>query len=197
MISLDSHIEAILFFKSEPLDIKEVAIMTGKDESEIRNAVSTLEDRLSKTGLRLVRNGDSIAMGTAPELGEFFKKLQKEELNKTLGKASLETLTIILYQSPVSKSEIDYVRGVNSGFILRNLLIRGLIEREVNPKDRRTFLYSPTFNLLSHMGLSKISELPEYENVRKEIEEFKRTFYSPEEAPLSTQPFLVDEKNEL
>jgi segregation and condensation protein B len=75
---------------------------------------------------------------------------------KDLGKAGLETLSIILYQGPISRAEIDYIRGVNSNFILRNLLIRGLIERVENPHDQRSFLYKPTLELISYLGLSKI-----------------------------------------
>ncbi|MDE2041410.1 MAG: SMC-Scp complex subunit ScpB, partial [Patescibacteria group bacterium] len=70
--------------------------------------------------------------------------------------------------------------GVNSQFILRNLLIRGLVERAENPGDARSFLYRTTLQLLSHLGISKIEDLPEYEAVRKDIEAFKQS--TPESA---------------
>ena len=175
-MELDARIESILFWKSEPLRADELSKALGVKKDEIEEALSILEKRLVKTGLRLIRKEDSVMLGTAPEASELIQKLQKEELSKDLGKATLETLTIILYESPVSKSDIDYVRGVNSGFILRSLLIRGLIEREANPKDKRTFLYRPTFDLLSFMGLAQVTELPEYGAVREEIHQFKKEF---------------------
>ena len=174
--TLDSKIEAILFFKSEPVSIKTLIEILSEKDVEIEHALVALEMRLAGGGIRLIRNGDSVMLGTAPYHGELLEKLQKEELNKNLGKAGLETLTIVLYQAPVSKSEIDYTRGVNSGFILRNLLVRGLVLRKVNEKDKRTFLYYPTIELLSFMGLSKSAELPEYGEVRQEIREFKKEF---------------------
>jgi segregation and condensation protein B len=98
--------------------------------------------------------------------------LTKEELTRDLGKAGLETLSIILYQGPISRANIDYIRGVNSQFIVRNLLIRGLIDRVENPKDARSYIYKTTIDLLSHLGISKIEELPEYEQVRKDIDSY-------------------------
>jgi chromosome segregation and condensation protein ScpB len=75
-------------------------------------------------------------LGTVPEASELIEKIIKDELTRELGKSSLETLTIILYKSPIAKPEIDYIRGVNSNYILRNLLVRGLVEKISNPKDQ-------------------------------------------------------------
>ncbi len=77
----------------------------------------------------------------------------------------METLAIILYQGPVKRSQIDYVRGVNSQFILRNLLVRGLIDRSLDPADERVFVYSPSLELLSYLGVSSVKDLPEFEKV--------------------------------
>ena len=109
-------------------------------------------------------------LGTSPENHDLIEKLKKDELSKDIGKAGLETLSIVLYRGPVRKSEIDYIRGVNSGSILRNLMIRGLIERKSDEKDQRSFLYVPTFDLLSFLGISELNELPEYEKVKTELE---------------------------
>jgi segregation and condensation protein B len=84
--------------------------------------------------------------------------------------AGLETLSIVLYLGPVSRSEIDYIRGVNSNFILRNLLMRGLVERIEHETDKRSLKYRPTFELLSFLGIGSVEELPEYETTRAEIE---------------------------
>jgi segregation and condensation protein B len=103
------------------------------------------------------------------------EELQKEELSRDLGRAGLETLTIILYKGPISRREIDYIRGVNSGFILRNLLIRGLIERAESQTGERSFSYKPTLALLEYLGISKRDDLPEYEVAFKKLEEFSKT----------------------
>ncbi|HEY4498607.1 MAG TPA: SMC-Scp complex subunit ScpB, partial [Candidatus Paceibacterota bacterium] len=121
-----------------------------------------------------VRKEDEVMLGTAPELSELIQTLTKEELSKDLGKAGLETLSIILYFGPITRSEIDYIRGVNSTFVLRTLLIRGLIERVQNKADQRSFLYKPTFELLSHLGIKDIQHLPEYKVARNELEAFRK-----------------------
>lgn len=172
-ILLSSQIEAILFFKAEPLSIKRLTQILKKDEEEVRNAVRELREELKGRGLALVEWEDEVTLGTSKDVSHLIETLTKEELTKDLGKAGLETLSIILYQGPLSRADIDYIRGVNSNFILRNLLIRGLIERVENPRDQRSFLYKPTLELISHLGLSHITELPDYDAVQKDIEAFK------------------------
>jgi segregation and condensation protein B len=78
----------------------------------------------------------------------------------------------VLYHGPISRREIDYVRGVNSAFILRNLLVRGLVEKTDAKEGERSFTYKPTLELLSHLGVTKIEEFPEYEQVKNELREF-------------------------
>ena len=178
---LSAQIEAILFYKAEPLSVKRLAQILNKDEREIKNAVRELREELKGRGLTLVEWEDEITLGTSKEMAPIIETLLKEELVKDLGKASLETLSIILYQGPISRAEIDYIRGVNSSFILRNLLIRGLIDKIENPKDQRSFLYKPTLDLISHLGLAHIAELPDYEMVRNDIESFKKETQEPHE----------------
>jgi len=86
----------------------------------------------------------------------------KEEFKENLSPASLETLSIIVYLGPLSRAEIDYYRGVNSSFILRSLLIRGLIERYSDPKRANVYLYVSSFDLLKYLGVSKKEDLPDY-----------------------------------
>jgi segregation and condensation protein B len=174
-ISLSAQIEAVLFYKAEPLSVKKLGQILKKEEQEIKNAIKELKEDLRGRGLTLIEWEDEVSIGTAKDVSGLIETLTKEELAKDLGKAGLETLSIILYQGPLSRADIDYIRGVNSTFILRNLLIRGLIERVDNPKDQRSFLYKPTIELLSHLGLSSITELPDYESVRNDILTFKNT----------------------
>ncbi len=166
---LDAQIEAILFWKGEPIKLKKLASILNKTDEEIKNGLAELGKNIEKRGVQLVYNEDEVMLGTRNELNALIEGLIKEDLVRDLGKAGLETLSIIVYRGPVTRRDIDYIRGVNSNFILRNLLVRGLIEKVVNPKDERSFLYKPTFQLLSYLGLSTIEELPEYAEVRKEI----------------------------
>ena len=170
---LEKKIEAVLFWKGEPVSIKKLAQIFEKSEEEITAILAVLETNLASRGIVLVRKEDEVALGTSKEVSEIIEKLTKEELIKDLGKAGLETLSIIIYQGPLSRAEIDYVRGVQSNFILRNLMIRGLVEKVSNPKDQRSFLYKPTFELLNFMGVSKVEDMPEYAQARAEIESYK------------------------
>ncbi|MDD4803931.1 MAG: SMC-Scp complex subunit ScpB [Candidatus Pacebacteria bacterium] len=171
--SLEKQIEAVLFWKGEPISIKKLSQIFSKTEEEISNAVKQLEEKLVDRGITLIFKEDEVTLGTSKEVSEIIEKLTKEELVKDLGKAGLETLSIIIYQGPISRAEIDYIRGVQSNFILRNLMIRGLVEKVTNPKDQRSFLYKPTFEMLSYLGVSKIEEMPEYLAAKAEIESYK------------------------
>lgn len=191
-MTLDAKIESILFWKAEPISISKIAKILEISEEEVKGAIENLEKNLQGRGLALVMKDDEVTLRTAPEMSGVIEKLTKEELSRDLGKAGLETLSIILYQGPISRKEIDYIRGVNSNFIVRNLLVRGLIEKVENPKDQRSFLYKPTFELLSFMGISKIEDLPEYATVKKELEVFSAT----EEKEKDLEPVTLDETSD-
>jgi len=173
-MDLSKKIEAILFWKGEPISIKKLSAAVSATEEETKSAVDALENSLKERGLVIVKKEDEVMLGTSPDLSSLIEKLTKEELVRDLGKAGLETLSIVLYQGPISRSEIDYIRGVNSTFILRNLMIRGLVERVQNPGDQRSFLYKATFDLLQYLGVSKIEDLPEFSQVKADIESFKK-----------------------
>ena len=120
------------------------------------------------------------------------EKLTKEELVKDLAVRS-ETLSIIIYQGPLSRAEIDYIRGVQSNFILRNLMIRGLVEKIPNPKDQRSFLYKPTFEFLSYLGVTKIEEMPQFAEAKAEIENYKNTAKVEEAKEAAAEEITVQE----
>ena len=171
---IEKQIEAILFFKGEPVKIKELSNFLKISEKNIRAALENLKEQLKGRGICLMEKDDSVMLGTTPELSELIEHIRKEELKKDIGKAGLETLSIILYRSPIGRSEIDYIRGVNSTFILRALMVRGLVERISNPKDARSFFYKPTFELLSFLGISNINELPNFDKAKEELEIFAK-----------------------
>jgi segregation and condensation protein B len=163
-MNLDVKIEAILFWKNEPMSRRRLGEILKVSPGELDQALNDLKEKLRERGIVLVEKEGEVALGTNSSLSDLLENLQKEELNKDLSKASLETLSIILYKNGATRSEIDYIRGVNSNFILRALSVRGLVEKAQDPKDQRRYIYKPTFNLLSYMGLSDIRDLPEYES---------------------------------
>jgi segregation and condensation protein B len=189
-MTLDAKIEAVLFSKAEPMALSKLAKIFSTSTEEIEEALKILDEKLLGRGVALVRKDDEVTLRTSPESSALIETLAKEELTRDLGKAGLETLSVILYQGPISRRDIDYIRGVNSNFILRNLMIRGLVEKIENPKDHRSFLYRPTFELLSFLGVSKIENLPEYSSVKKEVENFSATTEKTE----SIEPNLPTEK---
>ncbi len=168
-MKLHLSLEALLFFKNEPISVKKIATTLEKSEEEITEALTLVETTYAERGIRLMRNGNEVMFATAPEASTLIEKITKDELTRDLGKAGLEVLSIILYKGPVARREIDYIRGVNSNFIIRNLLIRGLIEKTESKEGERSFTYKPTFELLSYMGVSSAHELPEYEKMQAEI----------------------------
>lgn len=170
-MELESKIEGLLFYKNEELKIDKLASLLDVSVEQINEALAKLENSLSSRGIVLMRKNDSVILGVNSELSPIIETIRKDEISKELTKASLETLSIILYKNNVSRSEIDYIRGVNSSFILRNLLVRGLIEKIVDPKDTRRMLYRPSLDALSFMGITSIDKLPNYEEIQKQLQD--------------------------
>jgi len=173
-LPLDAQIEALLFFKGEPVTIKNMAELLEVSTQEIEIALNSLEQNLMNRGLTLVHEEQMVMLGTSASASSLIEKIVKEEIVKDLGKAGLETLAIILYKQKVSKREIDYIRGVNSSFIIRNLLIRGLVVRTESQEGERGYAYKPTTDLLAFMGLNRIEDLPEYSAIVSEIDAFTK-----------------------
>ncbi len=171
-LSISARIEALLFYKGEPVKIGFLSEVLKESDDDVRTGLNMLETELLGRGIQLIRNGDEVTLGTTRVMGSLIETLLKEELSKELGKAGLETLAIVLYRGPVARSEVSYIRGVNSNYILRNLLVRGLIEKDESSSARST-VYRPTFELLSYLGVSKVEDLPEYENSREAVKMFE------------------------
>ncbi len=171
MPNLEAKIEALLFFKNEPVSVSELAQWLGEKSDSVEMAIANLGNSYKERGFVLIANGDSVSLGTHPAFSNIIETLQKEELSRELGRAGLETLAIILYRGPISRREIDHIRGVNSSFILRSLLIRGLIER-VDSEDR-SYSYKTTLKLLEYLGITRVEDLPEYATALKKIEKFE------------------------
>lgn len=168
----DSQIESLLFFKGQPMSIKAISKTLKTTDESIKEGLEVLKEKLSDRGLQLVINNNEVSLVTHPEMSPLIEELTKEELTKDLSKAALETLSIILYRGPMKRSEVDYIRGVNSQFTIRALSIRGLITRKQDPNDERAYVYDPSMELLQLLGIGSREELPEYENIDGEIKAF-------------------------
>lgn len=167
---LSVTIESILFFEGGSMSIQKLAKATNSSEADVEVAINELGEALQGRGVTLVRDGSMVALGTAPETREIIEAMRRDELEGPLGKAGLETLAIIIYRGPLSRADIEYIRGVNASSILRSLLVRGLVERVQNPNDSRSFLYKPTTELPAYFGVQSLSDLPGFADVSAEIQ---------------------------
>lgn len=169
MQKLARTIEALLFVLGEPVSMKRLMNLSRASPDDIQKALDELEQALGETGIRLVFGDGTVGLVTAPETSTIVSEVMKEEFSGDLSKAALETLSIVMYKGPLSRPDIDYVRGVNSTFTLRNLLVRGLVERVPNPADARSYLYKPSIDLLKYFGVSRLEELPAYKEFRENM----------------------------
>jgi segregation and condensation protein B len=169
---LESYIEAVLFYKAEPVKKKALAEFFDCTLDDIEHALDMLTTTLNTRGIRLVTTDTHAQLVTASEAHEIIETIRKVELKTEIGKAGAETLAIILYRGPISRVEIDGIRGVNSACIVRNLLIRGLIERHTHPSDVRSYMYTVTPSLLNHLGISKKNNLPDFDIIMTALDAF-------------------------
>ncbi len=162
--NLKAALEALLFIYGEPTKLKKLAQVLHASTEEVEQALSEMKAGFESgdRGLNLVIHDDEAALVTKPELGEILKQVVKEELDAELTPASLETLSIVAYLGPCSRAEIDYIRGVNSSFILRSLMVRGLVEKKSGPGTGNSPLYQASFDFLRHVGVSSAADLPDY-----------------------------------
>ena len=172
MDKLETKIESVLFFQNEPISLARLSLQVGASLDEVKRVLKSLTDFYEKRGIVLISDGEYASFGTHPDNSDLIEKLQKEEMSGELSRAALETLAIILYKGPISRREIDHIRGVNSGFILHALLVRGLIERAESTD--KSYSYKATLKLLEHLGVTSRENLPEFETAFKKIEEFVR-----------------------
>jgi segregation and condensation protein B len=159
--TLPALLEALLFASPGPVAASQLAAVLEKDAAEIEAGLKELEVGFSGRGLRLQRHLGKYQLTTAPEAGPAVERFLGLEASTRLSRAALETLAIVAYRQPVTRPEIDAVRGVNSDGVLKSLLSKGLVQ-EMGRADRpgRPILYSTTADFLRYFGLSSLEELP-------------------------------------
>ncbi len=163
--NIQSQIEAILFAAGEPVEIHKLASFLKTTKKSIEEEISKLEANFQsqKRGLQIFRKGHTIQLVSAPQYGETVAKFLNKKLYEPLSQAALEVLSVIAYRGPVTRMQIEHIRGVNCSFTLRNLAIRGIIDRGENPTDNRAYLYEVSYDFLKNSGLKSVRELPDYD----------------------------------
>lgn len=170
-VSLELKIEGVLFYKATPIKKSVLVKLFQCSEEELEVAVLSLQERLKNGATRLLSINDEIELVTMPELDSFIEALRKDEMKRDIGKAGAETLAIILYRGPLTRAEIDRIRGVNSSFILRNLMVRGLVEKDASSKH---VLYKPTPSLLTHLGVTQKTDLTGFDEIMNALDTYEK-----------------------
>ncbi len=160
-------LESLFFVSQKPLTVKELADFLKKDISEIQLEINNLINfyNESNSGIRIIESANKYQMASSPENAKLIQLFLQTEYSGELTPASLETLTIVAYRGPIRKTEIEKIRGINCSLILRNLLIRGLLEEKNS--DSEDPEYSSSLEFVKFLGLSSIKDLPEYKKFNK------------------------------
>lgn len=169
MNDITKKIISLLFYTGDSFSISKLADLLEVSESDIEDSLEGIHEFLRQAGLSLNRLDNNISLTTHPDTTDLITKIRQEELQGSLSPAALETLALILYRNPIKKTDIDYIRGVNSQFILRNLHSKGLVSREKDPDDERSHVYKPTLALMEFLGIKSIEDLPDYKTLREEL----------------------------
>ncbi len=158
------RLEALLFVAAEPVASAQLAAALGTTTTEVEQGLRALEESLQARGLRLQRHAGRVQMTSAPEFAELIERFLGLEATTRLSRAALETLSIIAYQQPVTRPQVDAVRGVNSDGMMKSLLGKGLIQ-ETGRTDGpgRPILYCTTPEFLQHFGINSVRDLPPLE----------------------------------
>ncbi len=159
--SLKLVIESILFVADEPVELGTLARVAGANVDEVSRAVEVIAGECQGRGVRIQRTGSAVQMVTAPESAPYVERFLGVEEDHRLSHAALETLAIIAYKQPITRTAIESIRGVNCDRALASLRARGLVA-EVGRASAvgRPYLYGTTFRFLEYFGLEKPEDLP-------------------------------------
>lgn len=162
-MNLLSKLESILFVASKPLMIVQLAKALDTSKEHISEALDTLVMKYNRddSGIHILREAESVQMATNPENLSAIEGFIKDEVSGELTKAQLETLTVIAYRSPITRDDLEQIRGVNCSVILRNLMMRGLVD-QYDSSEEILPTYVLTMDALAALGISEIADLPQF-----------------------------------
>lgn len=160
MLNLEAQVEALLFVAPTSVTASQIASALGVTARKVDKTIQALAETYAERGIRIQEHHGRVQLTSAPEAAEGIKRFLELEAATRLTRAALETLAIVVYQQPVTRPQIDAIRGVNSDSVIRNLLSKGLIE-EIGRSEGpgRPILYTTSPEFLQHFGLSSLSEL--------------------------------------
>ena len=186
MSKLTSKLESIVLVAGKPLPFATLLKLLSCTKVELMDAIAELEAMYNTKdrGIQVLVNDQKVQFATNPDHRKLIADFIKDETTGELTKPSLETLTIIAYRQPITKEALEQIRGVNCSLILRNLMIRGLVE----PREERGGLattYSVTMDFLRFLGIHKVEELPEYQRLHSH-ENVTAVLRSSGDAPASS-----------
>lgn len=165
-MELNQKIEGYLFYLAEEISIANLALFFNVEKSEIENELNILQNKLENRGIILVRSNDLVSLRAISEIGLLINQNSETEKVEKLTQSAQEILSIILYLNKTKRQDIDFIRGVNSTYSLRNLISRGLIEK--NSKNE----YYPTTELFSFLGIGKLEDIENFAEVNKKLNDF-------------------------
>jgi len=167
-------IEALLFVYGEPLSLREIAKMVGIKEDEVSRVLDELKNEYQEKGIVLLAHEGNFSFSTHPDVSGVLKDIIAKNLEEPLTPSSLETLSIVAYLGPITKVDIDDMRGVNSYFTLKSLLVRGLIHKK--DQEEKGSLYDITFDALRYLGVTNRTELPSYDEFKEKLVRIRENF---------------------
>lgn len=158
---LEARLEALLFVAPGAVNLKQLAEALEVAPREVEKALTTLEASYEQRGMRVQRNKGELRLTSAPQSASLVERFLDLEATTRLSAAALECLAIVAYQQPITRPQIDAVRGVNSDSSMRLLLAHSLVEEAGRTEGPgRPILYATTPEFLQHFGLSRLEELP-------------------------------------
>ncbi len=159
---LTTIIEGLLFVASEPVTVKSLAAAVECDVKEVEVALEQLKEDYHSRGVCLQRQGNKIQLASAPELTDYIERFLGLTITGKLSTPALETLAIVAYKQPITRPQIEIIRGVNSDGVLRTLISKGLVE-EIGRLDTvgHPALFGTTFEFLRYFGIESMDDLPE------------------------------------
>lgn len=182
-MTLDARIEAILFATAQSVSVKRLSELLQTETKDIKEAMDALAKRLeeSGSGVQLLVHGNDAELITRPEAAELVRAAIKMEATGELTRPSLEALAILAYRGPMTRPELEQIRGVQSALILRNLMMRGLVEMKEDMRLGQP-TYVVTSDFLKHLGVDRIESLPEFESLHGHpvVEQVLKELETPE-----------------
>jgi segregation and condensation protein B len=169
-LEIKALVESLLFVADRPVTVDDLAAALKVEADDIESALQVLHAEYQERGIRLQRQGARLQLVSAPEAGPQVERLLGLEILGQLSPPALEALAIVAYRQPVTRSQIEAIRGVHSGGVLRTLVRRGLLE-EIGRGETvgRPILYGVSFDFLQQFGLTSVQDLPQWEDLGKEL----------------------------